>query len=100
MISMKVEGLAELERQLIALGEKVGTKVLREAGRAALEVVVEGFVQEVPLAAARSALQAQVHVVVGAREPLAARSHGNGVGRHGPTGTARSHRHGTAEPHR
>lgn len=39
MIRMEVTGLAELERQLIALGEKAGTKVLREAGRAALEIV-------------------------------------------------------------
>ena len=39
MIRMEVTGLAELERQLIALGEKAGTKVLREAGRAALQVV-------------------------------------------------------------
>ena len=45
MISMKVEGLAELERQLIALGEKVGTKVLREAGRGALEVVQEDMIK-------------------------------------------------------
>lgn len=39
MIRMEVQGLAELERQLIALGEKAGTKILREAGRAALQVV-------------------------------------------------------------
>lgn len=41
MIRMEVTGLAELERKLIALGEKVGTQVLREAGRAALEPVLE-----------------------------------------------------------
>lgn len=41
MIRVEVKGLAELERQLIALGEKVGTQVLREAGRAALEPVLE-----------------------------------------------------------
>ena len=41
MIRVEVKGLAELERQLIALGEKVGTQVLREAGRAALEPVWE-----------------------------------------------------------
>jgi HK97 gp10 family phage protein len=29
---MEVKGLDELERQLIALGEKVGTKILRDAG--------------------------------------------------------------------
>jgi len=39
MIRMEVSGLAGLERQLIALGEKTSTKVLREAGRVALEVV-------------------------------------------------------------
>jgi len=39
MIRIDVTGLAELERQLIALGEKAGTKVLREAGKAALEIV-------------------------------------------------------------
>ena len=39
MLSMQVTGLDELERQLIALGEKAGTKVLRDAGRAALEIV-------------------------------------------------------------
>ncbi|PHI31034.1 HK97-gp10 family putative phage morphogenesis protein [Budvicia aquatica] len=40
MITMKIEGLKDLERDLIALGEKVGTKVLREAGRAALQPVL------------------------------------------------------------
>lgn len=69
----------------------------RGTHRAALEVVVEGLVQEVPLAAARRALQGQVHVVVGAREPLAARGHRDGVGRHGPPGSARL---GSARPHR
>ncbi|BBJ81273.1 TPA: HK97-gp10 family putative phage morphogenesis protein [Klebsiella pneumoniae] len=32
MIRMEVKGLDELERQLMALGEKVATKVLRDAG--------------------------------------------------------------------
>ncbi|MEL4014390.1 HK97-gp10 family putative phage morphogenesis protein [Dryocola clanedunensis] len=41
MIQMEVKGLQELERQLMALGEKVGTQVLRDAGRAALEPVLE-----------------------------------------------------------
>lgn len=41
MIRMEVKGLQELERQLLALGEKVGTQVLREAGKAALEPVLE-----------------------------------------------------------
>ncbi|EBR9060006.1 hypothetical protein DPC23_25170, partial [Salmonella enterica subsp. enterica serovar Koketime] len=34
-----------LERQLMALGEKVGTKVLRDAGREALKVVEEDMKQ-------------------------------------------------------
>lgn len=38
MIRMEVKGLDELERQLTALGEKVATKVLRDAGREALKV--------------------------------------------------------------
>ncbi|EOG9375486.1 HK97-gp10 family putative phage morphogenesis protein [Enterobacter hormaechei] len=41
MIRMEVKGLQELERQLLSLGEKVGTQVLREAGKAALEPVLE-----------------------------------------------------------
>lgn len=41
MIRMEVKGLQELERQLLALGEKVGTQVLRDAGKAALEPVLE-----------------------------------------------------------
>lgn len=45
MITMDVKGLDELERQLIALGEKVGTKVLRDAGREALKVVEEDMKQ-------------------------------------------------------
>ncbi|MBJ2682496.1 HK97 gp10 family phage protein, partial [Salmonella enterica subsp. enterica serovar Typhimurium] len=38
-------GLDDLERQLMALGEKVGTKVLRDAGREALKVVEEDMKQ-------------------------------------------------------
>ncbi|HAE4738796.1 TPA_asm: hypothetical protein GND48_004016 [Salmonella enterica subsp. houtenae serovar 41:z4,z23:-] len=45
MIRMEVTGLDELERQLMALGEKVGTKVLRDAGREALKVVEEDMKQ-------------------------------------------------------
>ncbi|EAT2921508.1 hypothetical protein B1274_004508 [Salmonella enterica subsp. enterica serovar 4,[5],12:b:-] len=45
MITMDVKGLDELERQLMALGEKVGTKVLRDAGREALKVVEEDMKQ-------------------------------------------------------
>ncbi|ECX4633050.1 hypothetical protein F6A60_19185 [Salmonella enterica] len=45
MIRMEVTGLDNLERQLMALGEKVGTKVLRDAGREALKVVEEDMKQ-------------------------------------------------------
>ncbi|ECW8324407.1 hypothetical protein F3240_17030 [Salmonella enterica] len=45
MIRMEVTGLDDLERQLMALGEKVGTKVLRDAGREALKVVEEDMKQ-------------------------------------------------------
>ena len=45
MIRMEVTGLNELERKLIALGEKVGTRVLRDAGREALKVVEEDMKQ-------------------------------------------------------
>lgn len=45
MIRMEVKGLDELERQLIALGEKVGTKILRDAGRESLKVVEEDMRQ-------------------------------------------------------
>ncbi|HAU6791066.1 TPA: hypothetical protein JEL93_003989 [Salmonella enterica subsp. enterica serovar Taiping] len=45
MIKMEVTGLDELERQLMVLGEKVGTKVLRDAGREALKVVEEDMKQ-------------------------------------------------------
>ncbi len=45
MIRMEVKGLDELERQLMALGEKVATKVLRDAGREALKVVEEDMKQ-------------------------------------------------------
>ncbi|MFP2513976.1 HK97-gp10 family putative phage morphogenesis protein [Buttiauxella agrestis] len=45
MITMGVSGLAELERKLIELGEKVGTQVLRDAGKAALEPVLEDMKQ-------------------------------------------------------
>lgn len=41
MIRMEVKGLQELERQLLALGEKVGAQVLRDAGKAALEPVLK-----------------------------------------------------------
>lgn len=45
MINMGVSGLAELERKLIELGEKVGTQVLRDAGKTALEPVLEDMKQ-------------------------------------------------------
>lgn len=41
MIRIEVNGLQELERKLIGLGEKVGIQVLREAGKVALEPVLE-----------------------------------------------------------
>lgn len=49
MIRMEVKGLDELERQLMALGEKVATKVLRDAGREALKVVEEDMKQHAAL---------------------------------------------------
>ena len=70
--------------------------------RAALEVVVEGLVQQVLLAAARGAHEAEVDVVVGASEPLAAGGHGDRVGGHGGgpraprAGVPRSTRVGTS----
>ena len=39
MIRMEVQGLAELGRQLESLGDKVATKILRDAGKAAMRVV-------------------------------------------------------------
>lgn len=45
LITMEVKGLAELERQLIALGEEVGTKILLDAGRAAMVPVLEDMKQ-------------------------------------------------------
>ncbi|EBV2369861.1 hypothetical protein CQD62_22025 [Salmonella enterica subsp. enterica serovar Typhimurium] len=45
MIKMEVTGLDDLERQMMALGEKVGTKVLRDAGWEALKVVEEDMKQ-------------------------------------------------------
>lgn len=45
MITVDVSGLAELERKLIELGEKVGTQILRDAGKAALEPVLEDMKQ-------------------------------------------------------
>ena len=57
MITMDVKGLDELERQLIALGEKVGTKVLRDAGREALKVVEDDMKQHAGFDDASSAEQ-------------------------------------------
>ncbi|AFJ47144.1 HK97-gp10 family putative phage morphogenesis protein [Shimwellia blattae] len=45
MIKMEVSGLDELERQLLALGESVGRKVLLDAGKAALAAVEEDMKQ-------------------------------------------------------
>ncbi|HEM6698012.1 TPA: HK97 gp10 family phage protein [Citrobacter amalonaticus] len=41
MIKMEITGLDELEKQLVALGEKAGTNLLREAGKAAMSPVEE-----------------------------------------------------------
>lgn len=45
MISIGVTGMDELGRQLEALGRDVSTKILRDAGRAALEPVLEDMQQ-------------------------------------------------------
>ena len=45
MIRMEVKGLQELERQLEAIGEKLAVKVLRQAGKEAMEVVTEDMQQ-------------------------------------------------------
>lgn len=51
--------------------------------RATLEVIVESLVKQMLLTAACRTNEAEVNVVVGAREPLAAGGYGDGVGRHG-----------------
>ncbi|WP_435954107.1 HK97-gp10 family putative phage morphogenesis protein [Dryocola sp. BD626] len=45
MIRMEVKGLQDLERQLLALGEKVADKVLASAGKEAMEIVSEDMQQ-------------------------------------------------------
>ncbi|ROU13687.1 hypothetical protein EB837_12225 [Kluyvera ascorbata] len=45
MIRMEVKGLQELELQLEAIGEKLAVKVLRQAGKEAMEVVTEDMQQ-------------------------------------------------------
>lgn len=45
MIRMEVKGLQDLERQLLALGEKVAGKVLASAGKEAMEIVSEDMQQ-------------------------------------------------------
>lgn len=45
MIRMEVQGLAELEKQLMALGEKVAVKVLADAGKEAMQIVSEDMQQ-------------------------------------------------------
>jgi HK97 gp10 family phage protein len=42
---MEVKGLQELERELLALGEKIGTKVLTSAGKEAMEIVSDDMQQ-------------------------------------------------------
>lgn len=41
MIRMEAQGLKELEQRLLELGEKLAVKVLRSAGKEAMEVVKE-----------------------------------------------------------
>lgn len=45
MIRMEVKGLKELERDLLALGEKVAGRVLASAGKEAMEIVSEDMQQ-------------------------------------------------------
>lgn len=45
MIRMEVKGLQELERELLALGEKIGAKVLTSAGKEAMEIVSDDMQQ-------------------------------------------------------
>ncbi|MBF7956129.1 HK97-gp10 family putative phage morphogenesis protein [Rahnella victoriana] len=39
MIRMEVKGLQELERQLVAMGDKIAVKVLSSAGKEAMQIV-------------------------------------------------------------
>lgn len=45
MIRMEVKGLAELEKQLEALGEKIAVKVLADAGKEAMQIVSDDMRQ-------------------------------------------------------
>ena len=45
MIRMEVQGLKELEQQLLRMGEKVAVKVLGVAGKEAMEIVSEDMQQ-------------------------------------------------------
>lgn len=45
MIRMEVQGLKELERQLLSMGEKVAVKVLGAAGKEAMEIVLDDMQQ-------------------------------------------------------
>jgi HK97 gp10 family phage protein len=45
MIRMEVQGLKELEQQLLSMGEKVAVKVLGTAGKEAMEIVREDMQQ-------------------------------------------------------
>lgn len=45
MIRMEVQGLQELERQLLAMGEKVAGRVLASAGKEAMQIVQEDMQQ-------------------------------------------------------
>lgn len=48
-VSIKVEGLAELERKLLQLPVKVGEKVIKQAGRYAMKPVLEDARAKVPV---------------------------------------------------
>ena len=41
MIKTEVKGLKELEQALVGLGQKIAVKVLRDAGKEAMEIVAE-----------------------------------------------------------
>lgn len=44
---IEISGLQDLERRLIAVGEEVGTKILRDAGREAMAIVEADMKQNV-----------------------------------------------------
>ena len=62
MISIGVTGMDELGRQLEALGRDVSTKILRDAGRAALEPVLEDMQQHAGYDDTASGPHARQHI--------------------------------------